>query len=110
MSTLRHWLTAGSVVVLAAAHVARAAEPASRSVAIEQMRFTPQVLTVRRGETIVWTNRDLFPHTVTSDGFDSASIAPGASWTWTANKTGRFGYVCTLHPSMKATLVVEPSR
>jgi len=58
---------------------------------------------------VVWTNKDPFPHTATSTaaGFDSHPLAPGASFTFKATKKGEFAYVCTLHPTMKATLKVE---
>ena len=39
--------------------------------------------------------------------FDSGEIAPGKTWKYTAKKPGKFPYVCTLHPTMKGTLVVE---
>ena len=38
---------------------------AAHTVVIENMQFNPATLTVRRGERIVWVNKDLFPHTVT---------------------------------------------
>jgi len=81
---------------------------ATRTVTIEGMQFAPSSLTVRRGDTVVWVNHDLVPHTATAAGtFDSHPIAPNKSWSHVARKAGRHDYVCTLHPTMKATLVVE---
>jgi len=78
-------------------------------VTIENLEFSPKQLTVRRGDRIVWVNKDLFPHTATADGhaFDSRSIAPNASWTYVAGKPGEYPYGCTFHPTMKATLTVQ---
>jgi plastocyanin len=83
--------------------------PVVHTVVIEGTRFEPQVLTVRAGDTVVWINKDPFPHTVTAQagGFDSKSIAPDKSWKYTPGKAGVFPYVCTLHPTMTATLRVE---
>ena len=82
--------------------------PVTHTVTIEGMQFTPAALTVRAGDTIVWVNKDLFPHTVTASGaFDSKSIADGHSWEYTATSKGEFPYTCTFHPTMKATLRVE---
>jgi len=78
------------------------------TVVIEGTNYVPATLTVKRGDTVVWINKDPFPHTVTAKGvFDSHDIAAGRSWKYTARKAGEFAYICTLHPTMKATLKVE---
>ena len=88
---------------------ANAAEKnATHTVVIEGVSYHPESLTVKRGETVVWINKDPFPHTVTAKGaFDSRDIAANASWRYTARKPGNYDYICTLHPNMKGTLRVE---
>ena len=39
--------------------------------------------------------------------FDSKEIGADRKWTYVARKPGRYDYICTLHPNMKGTLVVE---
>ena len=99
------------LIFLPAAGVAGAANAAPRvhTVLIEGMRFQPQGLTVAPGDTVVWRNRDMVPHTATSASgrFDSLDIAPGKSWTYTVGATGEFDYICTYHPLMKAILRVR---
>lgn len=102
--------TAGMVFVMAAA--AGFANPAvaaeTHTVAMDGTRFIPETLTVKRGDRVVWVNKDPFPHTATAGGtFDSKSIAAGHSWSYAAHKAGKFDYVCTLHPGMKGTLIVQ---
>jgi plastocyanin len=81
---------------------------ATRTVVIDGLKYEPETLTVKRGETVVWVNKDPFPHTVTAKGaFDSHDIAAGKSWKYTARKAGEYPYICTLHPNMKGTLKVE---
>ena len=77
---------------------------------IQGLRFQPEVLTVAPGDTIVWINKDLVPHTATSKtgGFDWKDIQPSKSWKLTIRKTGDFAYICAFHPAMKATLRVKP--
>jgi plastocyanin len=77
-------------------------------VTIEGMRFQPAVLTVAPGDTIVWINKDLVPHTATSKAgrFDSRDIQADRSWRYTVRDTGDFPYICTFHPAMKAMLRV----
>ena len=84
------------------------ATAATRTIEIDAMAFAPPSVTVRRGDTVVWVNRDLVPHTATAGKvFDSGAIAPGRSWTTIAKTPGRHDYVCTLHPTMRASLLVE---
>ena len=86
-----------------------AAEQTEHVVTIENMRFSPAEISVKRGERIVWINKDLVPHTATerSAAFDSGDIPPGASWSHVVSEVGVQEYVCTYHPTMKAKLVVN---
>jgi plastocyanin len=67
------------------------------------------VITVKAGDVVEWRNSDPLPHTATATqaGLDSGDIAAGGTFRFTAKKKGRFDYLCTLHPTMKGTLVVE---
>lgn len=84
-------------------------QPATHTVMVEGMRFEPERLTVEQGDTVVWLNKDMFPHTATSKagGFDSQQIAANASWQHRFAGNGEFPYVCTLHPTMKGTITVR---
>ncbi len=88
--------------------LAPAAWARTHTIVIEGMQFKPGELTVKRGDRVVWVNRDVVPHTVKADAtFESPAIAPDASWGTTVKSPGRHAYACTLHPTMKATLVVK---
>lgn len=84
-------------------------QPVVHTVLIEGTSFTPQTLTVRRGDTIVWTNKDPFPHTVTARNgqFNSRLLGEDHSWRYTARKRGEFPYFCTLHQTMTGVLIVK---
>ena len=89
----------------AAACVSR---PVTHTVTIDSTMFQPADLTVNAGDTIVWINKDFFPHTATSQGlFDSGAIAPGRSWQYKPSDPGEIDYVCTLHPAMTGKLRVK---
>ena len=81
----------------------------TRKVTIDGASFQPATIEVNVGDSVVWTNKDPYPHTVTSKegGFDSEDVAPDASWTYVAKKAGEFPYLCTLHTTMKGTLRVK---
>ncbi|MEW9584789.1 cupredoxin family copper-binding protein [Paraburkholderia sp. DGU8] len=85
------------------------AEPLTHRIVIDQMRFDPPTLTVKRGDRVEWVNKDLFAHTATSTSkaFDSGSIAPNASWRFVAGRAGSYPYLCTFHPTMHGTLNVR---
>jgi plastocyanin len=79
-------------------------------IAIRLVKFSPETIEIKAGQTVEWTNDDLTPHTVTSQGagdLNSGSIDAGASWRHTFTKAGRFQYYCTFHPEMKGTVVVK---
>jgi plastocyanin len=78
-------------------------------VSIDAMKFSPEQLEVNLGDRIQWANTDPFPHNVTSsDGIlHSAEIGPAKSWEFTPKKKGTYHYICSLHPTMKATLIVK---
>jgi plastocyanin len=79
------------------------------AVTITAVTYSPNSLTVSQGSTVTWTNSDVGPHTVTSDGglFNSGSIAPGGKYSYTFPSTGTFPYHCTIHPNMVGTIVVQ---
>ena len=97
------------MVCMAPGAAAGAAGPATHTIAIEGTAFATADVTVNAGDSVVWVNKDPYPHTATSKaaGFDSSDIAPAKSWTYTAKKKGDFAYICAIHPSMKGTLHVK---
>ena len=84
--------------------------PATKEVTIIDFGFMPKVLTIKAGDTVVWTNSDTTSHTITSDSgteLDSETLAVGQTYSHTFNTAGSFSYHCTIHPLMKAKIVVK---
>lgn len=80
----------------------------THKVSIKGFEYVPKQLTVHPGDTVVWTNEDIVPHTATAKGvFDSKEIGSKESWTYKAGRKGKFPYICTYHPTMKGELNVE---
>jgi len=75
---------------------------------IQGMAFSPVTLTVTTGTTVKWTNKDGMTHTVTSDNalFDSGNIATNGVYSYPFANAGTFTYHCSIHPTMKGTIVV----
>ena len=109
---MRTAIIAGALGLIAFSHGVDSGDqrtPQTHTVSIVDMRFQPEMLTVAAGDTVVWANKDLVPHTATSEarGFDSKTIPAGTSWSFTVRTKGDIVYLCTFHPSMKATLRVK---
>lgn len=88
----------------------RATDRKTHVVTVASMQFSPQTLTVRRGDRVVWVNEDLFPHTATADSkaFDSHEIASEGSWAYVVDaRPGAYAYYCAYHPTMKGKIVVR---
>jgi plastocyanin len=82
----------------------------THAVAIDASRFAPSRLTIDRGDTVVWTNQDVVPHTATSEasnGLDTKSIAPGGESRHTFTARGDVPYICSFHPGMKGQIRVR---
>lgn len=78
---------------------------------ISNYAFAPQELRIKAGTTVVWQNAEPDPsgHTVSArDGsFNSATLAPGGTYSYTFSQPGAFDYSCLIHSEMRATVVVE---
>jgi plastocyanin len=84
-----------------------AGSPAVYNVAISNFSFSPQEITIKSGDMVVWTNNDSVTHTVTGSGWGSSSLKQGETYSRTFDTVGTYEYYCTLHPSMKGSVVVE---
>ena len=78
---------------------------------IRDFTFQPPNVRVKAGGTVAWVNCEptSIPHTSTADGggWNSASLAPAAAFVRAFPSAGSFPYHCAIHPSMKATVIVE---
>ena len=56
--------------------------PTYHVVDVRQLQFEPAHLTVAPGDTVVWINRDIVPHTVTAlnAAWGSGGLEKNASW------------------------------
>jgi plastocyanin len=104
-----------AIGVLSLAGAAAPSRPADRVsqrhvVEIRGMAFHPEVLEIRLGDTVVWTNRDLVPHTATAtrkSGWDTGPLLQGNSGQYVASHGGEDPYFCKLHPVMLGKLIVR---
>jgi plastocyanin len=91
---------------------AQTVTPAGDSILIKSFAFNPPVLTVKTGTPVTWTNQDPAPHALVSDpgspaSFSSESLSTGSSYTFTFTQAGTYAYSCSIHPSMKGSVIVQ---
>jgi plastocyanin len=94
---------------ISTAHASSAVPARAQAISIKMFAFTPQVLTVAAGTTVVWTNADDDPHTVTANdnSFHSAALDTAKTFAFTFTRPGEFAYFCSLHPHMTGKIVVR---
>lgn len=81
--------------------------------------YSPDTVTVKKGDVVAVTNKDSVPHTVTNGKdasdptsgklFDTSIINAGSSAQFSSVKlsAGTFPFHCTIHPYMTGTLKVQ---
>lgn len=77
------------------------------TVVAEGFEFSPSTLEVNVGETVVWVNQDSATHDVEIEGENLGTFGEGEQLTWTADQPGSYSYLCTIHPQMTGTIVVQ---
>ena len=81
---------------------------------VEDICYIPPNIVVEKGKSVTWLNEDSSFHSVTSGFypepsglFDSGHLDPYESYTLSFDEYGVYDYFCTLHPWMKAQVIVE---
>jgi plastocyanin len=84
-----------------------------QSVTMAHYAFSPSSVTVHVGDSVTWTNQDQAPHDATTTSapvsFRSPTLSTGQSWTYTFRQPGQYNYYCSIHPDMRAVVVVLPA-
>src|SRR3989344_3814007 len=81
----------------------------NKEVDISGFAFNPSTLTITKGTTVAWTNKDSARHDVVSDtrAFVSERLSQDGAFEYTFDTSGTYRYICSIHPSMKGTIIVE---
>ncbi|HEX4704720.1 MAG TPA: cupredoxin domain-containing protein [Pseudonocardiaceae bacterium] len=101
------------VLALCAVPVPAATAGTTHAVTIAQFAFGPAAMTIQVGDSVTWTNTDQAAHDVTTTSgpvmIHSPALNTGQSWTYTFATAGTYSYICSVHPDMHGTLVVQPA-
>jgi plastocyanin len=79
------------------------------AVTIQNFAFSPATITIKKGQSITWTNEDSAGHSATADdnSWDTTVLSQGQSKTLAFSKAGTFTYHCSVHPDMHGTVIVQ---
>jgi plastocyanin len=78
-------------------------------IVMESVGYTPEESTATVGDTIEWTNKDIFVHTATARNGDwEVTIGPDKTASMVLSKAGMVEYYCRYHPNMTGRIVVAP--
>lgn len=93
---------------LVSANAADNRSPRRHVVEIQKFKFIPAELEVSPGDTIVWINRDIVPHTATASdkSWNSGAINKAGQWQIIVRNDMPGAYYCRFHPAMKARIRV----
>jgi plastocyanin len=84
------------------------AAPHAYMVVIDKMKFGPVPSGLRKGDTIIWVNRDFLRHTATAvDHSFDVDLQAGAKGKTVLKKSGSIPFVCRYHPGMRGVLQVK---
>ena len=79
---------------------------------MKSLAYNPSLIRATVGQKVLWSNVDNSPHNVTyvsGPRFPSSkTLNPGHDYEITLTEPGTIHYYCTIHPFMKATIVVTP--
>lgn len=78
---------------------------------IKDFAFAQKTLKIKKGTTVVWTNRDDAGHDITpepeSEAFKKSKLlSQGETYSFTFDTAGSYKYKCSPHPYMKGTVEV----
>jgi plastocyanin len=98
-----------STVTIAKPNTTLKAKPST--VIIEAFQFMPAEVTVKKGSSVTFINKDDTPHTVdpdSGDGFKGTGrLKAGQSKAISFNTVGTQAYHCAIHPSMVGKVIVK---
>lgn len=82
------------------------------TIEIEQSSYGTEEIAVGPGEPVVFVNNDPVDHTVTSaddspQAFDSGTFGQDEEFEIAFDEAGSYSFFCEIHPTMRATIVVE---
>jgi len=98
------------IVITESSQSAKNVNSLNKNVDITNFSFVPEEINIKKGDTVVWTEKDEAPHTVTASNKDdllaSEILNKDDTYSFTFDKVGTFNYRCKLHAAMSGVVNV----
>lgn len=106
----------------------KGSESSATEVAVVNIAYSPETITVEAGTEVLWVNDDKAVHHTVTSGTPAGDTVPGVSkgkpekadgvfdgdlpdesadFSFTFEKPGTYEYFCRVHPSMTGKVIVE---
>jgi plastocyanin len=99
-----------SLAIVIAAGLSAGALAANLTITQKGRAFSPESVTVKKGEALTFVNDDTVPHNIVSTSagneFNLGSQPPGAATDVTFKQSGDVQVICAIHPRMKMMVQV----
>ena len=78
-----------------------------KTISVDKLAFGPAPPELHVGDTVEWSNQDMFEHTATArDASFDVDLKPGTAGRIKLTKPGVINYYCRFHPGMTGVLKV----
>lgn len=106
------WPALVLVAALAAvAPGAHAVTSPAKQIELKNIAFNPDVVTIKAGQRVTWTWNDPYTshniHSMGAPRFKGITSRQKGTYTVRFTKKGTYRYECTLHPGMRAKIIVK---
>lgn len=82
------------------------AGPIGARVALKDLKFDPEKVSIEAGESVLWEWKENVLHNVQGEGVESPNKSDG-TFRYTFQDPGSYDYECTLHAGMTGTVEVK---
>ncbi len=98
-------MVASAAIAVDRSHATESSVPVTHEVRIAGLKFQPDVLVVKPGDSIMFINDDIAPHTATAKdkSWDTGKLKKGESAIVEVSEGFAAAYFCRYHPKMKGT-------
>jgi len=77
------------------------------TIQITRTSYEPSLITIDRGVTVVWENKDTLSHYVVAKKYQSGEILPGGSFSRVFNTSGSYAFHDSKNPGMVGQIIVN---